>query len=110
MLDLKSRRSNKSIVPAAQQPLVGKYFHSIENKDGHNIVQWQGQVMQQINPEVYLVELFEWLTGSSSFSKLVPLAEMLHWQFYDDAEQMKDWYEHSYRPPEPKRKRYPQVS
>ena len=110
MLDQKSRRSDRSLSVNQQPPLIGKYFHSIEKKDGRDVVQWQGQVMQQISQEVYLVELFEWITGSDSYGKLVPLSDMLQWQFYESNEQMNDWYEHSYRPPEPKTKRYPQVS
>lgn len=106
MMDQKSRRSDRS-----QPTLVGRYFHSIEkNDDGRNVVQWQGQVVEKISDEVYLVELFDWITGSASVYKLVPLHVMLSWQFYNDAESMNDWYEHSYRPPEPKTKRYPQVS
>ena len=105
------RHSKSQRTDTKSGPLVGRYFHSIEkNDDGRNVVQWQGQVIEKISDEVYLVELFEWITGSDSYGKLVPLSDMLQWQFYESNEQMNDWYEHSYRPPEPKTKRYPQVS
>lgn len=78
---------------AATEPLdpgslVGSFFHS---GDDH---QWQGCVVAEPAPGVYLVELFEWFTGSANFQRLVRITDMADWQFYDDIEWMKNTYEY----------------
>ena len=35
--------------------LVGRYFHSFKETDGHKVVDGQGQVVEQINDKYYLV-------------------------------------------------------
>ena len=66
--------------------LVEKYFHSFVN----GIRTWQGQVIQQVTSEVYLVQLFEWLEGQQTDQVLVTLSTMVaqEWRFYDT---QKDW-------------------
>jgi hypothetical protein len=73
--------------------LIGKHFHSFQG-DGH--LKWQGQVVGSITGEVYLVQLFEWVTGAESNLRLVKLEEMLSWDFYQTREDMKQTYEMKY--------------
>lgn len=64
--------------------LVGSFFHSDQRRG------WQGCVLAEVAPQVYLVELFEWMMGSSSAQKLVPLADMMEWSFYDTSEWLQN--------------------
>lgn len=72
----------------ASDSLVGSFFHSADPPG------WQGCVVAEPHPGVYLVELFSWMMGESSNQELVTLAEMTDWQFYDTAEWMNNVYEH----------------
>lgn len=76
-----------SLVPAS---LVGSYFHS------GAVPGWQGCIVAEPAPGVYLVELFSWLTGDSTSQHLVPIDRMVAdgWQFYDIAEWMRNTYDH----------------
>ena len=67
--------------------LVGSFFHSDAERG------WQGCVVAEPAPGIYLVERFEWLVGGSSDQTLVRIEDMLGWQFYDDQEWMKNSYE-----------------
>lgn len=71
--------------------LVGSFFHGTADRS------WQGCVVAEVAPQVYLVELFEWIAGSSSEQKLVRLEEMLGWRFYDDAKWMNNAYDNGVR-------------
>jgi hypothetical protein len=66
--------------------LIGKHFFSIENKKP----KWQGIVIGQPQPGFYLVQLFDWLMGKPGVQKLVPIAEMRTWFFYENADEMCD--------------------
>jgi len=68
--------------------LVGTYFHSGSERG------WQGCVVAEPAPGFFLVETFEWVTGSSHDQRLVRTEDMLGWSFYDDAEWMNNAYEH----------------
>lgn len=61
--------------------LVGSFFHADVTR------QWQGCVVAEPAPGVYLVELFDWIAGSSTHQRLVPIEEMTGWSFYDS----DDW-------------------
>ena len=69
-------KSNKNIDDFC---LLGEFFHSI-NKDTGNI-EWQGIVIRR--PEVgwYLIELFEWFTGTPNVRRLVRIEDMTE-RFY----------------------------
>lgn len=73
-------------LPLLPDSLVGSYFHGTADKG------WQGCVVAEVAPQVYLVELFSWFVGDSTSQHLVPLAEMTGWSFYDDARWMNDAY------------------
>ena len=62
--------------------LVGSFFHS-DAQHG-----WQGCVVGEPSPGIYLVELFSWIDGGSTEQRLVRLDDMSKWAFYDTAEWM----------------------
>lgn len=70
--------------------LAGQFFHSI--KDGK--VEWQGLIIGSPEPGWYLVQLYEWISGSESCRKLVNFSDMHGWMFYDDAEAWRFSYEY----------------
>jgi len=82
---MKTNRVSKNV-----NPLVGQFFHSIENGD----VKWQGLVLGNPESGWYLVRLFEWLTGSPTVNRLVKIEEMSQWLFYSNSEEMAFSYEH----------------
>jgi hypothetical protein len=82
------RLSVVALAPLAPDSLVGSFFHS-DAKRG-----WQGAVVAEPHPGVYLVELFEWIAGSSTSQHLVRIEDMAGWQFYDTAEWMDSVYNH----------------
>jgi hypothetical protein len=76
------------VKPLSHDSLVGSFFHSDHTRG------WQGCVVAEPHPGIYLVELFEWIVGSSSTQKLVRFEDMADWQFYDTAEWMTNEYTH----------------
>jgi hypothetical protein len=69
---------------------VGMFFHSL--KDGE--VHWQGTVLSSPEQGWYLVQLFEWFSGSPNVCRLVRFEDMQDWLFYPDCEAMKFSYEY----------------
>jgi hypothetical protein len=57
-------------------------------------------VRARIEVGIYLIQYFEWFIGEASTLALVRIEDMLNWQFYEDIEHMKFWYEHRYRKPD----------
>lgn len=68
--------------------LVGTYFLGTAENG------WQGAIVAEPSPGVYLCELFGWAVGESIEQRLVRLEDMAAWHFYDDAEWMRNAYEH----------------
>lgn len=66
--------------------LVGSYFHS------GWVLGWQGRVVAEVAPTVYLVETFSWIDGSAYNQTLIKLEDMDDWVFYDDVDWMTDAY------------------
>lgn len=64
--------------------LVGSFFHGTAER------RWQGCVVAEPSPGVYLVELFSWASGQPTEQRLVRLADMAEWSFYDSAEWMNN--------------------
>lgn len=77
-----------TVIKAPWRPdsLVGSFFHSTHMRG------WQGCIVAEPAPGVYLVETFGWLAGESTGQHLVRLEEMGGWTFYDDAEWMNNAY------------------
>ncbi|GJF06569.1 GIY-YIG nuclease family protein [Pseudonocardia sp. D17] len=67
--------------------LVGSFFHGDVER------QWQGCIVAEPAPGMYLVELFSWFSGGSTEQRLVPIADMVTWTFYDSSAWMVDAYE-----------------
>jgi len=72
--------------------LLGSYFHSDDDRG------WQGWVIGEPHPGVFLVELFSWIDGSANGQKVVPIAEMSEWEFFDTSEEMRHAYENRVAP------------
>lgn len=70
--------------PFDRRSLVGSFFHSDPQRG------WQGCVVAEVAPQVYLVETFDWLACASYDQQLVALADMAGWTFYDTAEWLRN--------------------
>ena len=102
-----------------QSVLVGRYFHSFKEVGGHKIVDGQGQVVEQINDKYYLVRL-DWRVGTGSVQQVVVLEEMIGWHFYENVEDMREWFKRAHKednakippilpPPKLKRRQPPRI-
>jgi hypothetical protein len=82
------RNRERDAVGQALDPksLVGSYFY------GDPTRQWQGTVVAEAAPTVYLVEIHDWLVGASLHQELVRLEDMAGWRFYDTSEWMSNAY------------------
>ena len=76
--------------------LVGRYFHSFKEMDGHKVVDGQGQVVEQINDKYFLVRL-DWRVGTGSVQQVITLEEMLGWHFYENVEDMREWLKRAHK-------------
>jgi len=88
----KSRKDRLSVVtdptdaPFIRDSLIGSYFL------GDVTAQYQGCVIAEPCPGIYLVELFDWLIGESSEQRLVKIERMMNWHFFDEHEWMRNAY------------------
>jgi hypothetical protein len=73
--------------PLDPRSLVGSYFLTDPARG------WQGIVVAEPSPGVYLCELFEWMVGSPTHQQLIPLDDMFGWRFFDNSE----WLDNDYR-------------
>lgn len=89
MTDNRNRLHLASQRDADPDSLIGSFFHGTGKFTGR-----QGCVVAQPHPGIYLVEFFSWLAGDSTHQQLVPIADMIDWRFYDDAEWMNNTYNH----------------
>ena len=76
--------------------LVGRYFHSFKEMDGRKVVDGQGQVVEQINDKYYLVRL-DWRVGTGSVQQIITLEEMIGWHFYENVEDMREWFKRAHK-------------
>lgn len=95
-----AQTSTYSDAPLTISGLVGRHFHSWrERKDDDSefvtvrrglVLEWQGHVVEQIDDDIYLVELYSWWDGCSDGSqRMVRLDDMRLWTFYDSALEMQ---------------------
>lgn len=68
--------------------VVGRFFHST------HVEGWQGRVISEPRPGVYMIETYDWLGGLVWDETLRPIEQMSGWSFYDSAEEMRECYEH----------------
>jgi hypothetical protein len=78
-----------------EHSLVELWFHSFTNDKNHPF-EWQGRVVKEERPGVYLVQLFEWIEGYASELKVVELSDMKGWVFYKTNEEMNFAYRRFY--------------
>lgn len=73
--------------------LVGSYFHTFtRGEDNKKRFQYQGCVVAEPHPGVYLVETFDWIVGAASCQYLKRIEDMSEWHFYDDDKWMNNYY------------------
>lgn len=77
---------------ALTHPLVGRWFHSYDPAQP-TVIRWQGQVLAEVAPALFLVQLFDWIIGEPSKQILVPLADMATWSFYNNNQAMNNAYD-----------------
>lgn len=81
--------------PTEWADLVGKFFHTF-CVGGR--AQTQGRIMARLDDGYYMIQMFEWLTGSPSFTgtKLVHISAMAqeHWAWYATNEDMREAYQY----------------
>ena len=75
----------------AKHPLVGKFFHSLEADK--KTLKWQGQIIDEVAPGVFLVQLYEYVAGGKSNQVIVPISEMAYWPIYETNDEMREAYE-----------------
>lgn len=65
---------------APSDPLVGRgalYF------DQNRELRWQGEVIARVEPGHYLIQFYRLLDGAEVGQKILPVSELLDWDFYD---------------------------
>lgn len=72
--------------------IIGKYFHTFPGGK----LTWQGQVLNQLAPGKYLVQLYEWFLGGLDDEIIVTIDRMIdeRWNFYSHQD---DWREEANR-------------
>jgi hypothetical protein len=69
---------------AAKDFPVGMFFHT---RDARREIEWQGRVLR-VNDQFALVQLYSWLDGAATESRMVPIRDLLDWSFYATA---REW-------------------
>ena len=64
--------------------------------DGDKVVDGQGRVVEQINDKYFLVRL-DWRVGTGSVQQVITLEEMLGWHFYENVEDMREWFKRAHK-------------
>jgi hypothetical protein len=101
-MDAKTPHTKPALKVTEPIGLVGRYFH-IWDAEGY--ISRQGRVIAQIDPTHYLVQFYEWFVGEASTLHIYTLDTMTTprpeedhglgaWQFYEDAEHWRFWFEH----------------
>ena len=78
-------------------PLTGKFFHTTRVCNcGRPRAMWQGHILAVLDPDILLVELFDWLMGEPSGQELIRLTNFMSRDpiLYDHAEDMTHSVEH----------------
>lgn len=80
--------------PLSPTSLVGSFFLAGPTEQNPDLPGWQGCVIAEPRPGLYLVELFSWFMGDSTNQQLVAIEDMAGWEFFDTSEWMVNAYEH----------------
>lgn len=88
----KGRRAGLEGMELNPTSLVGSWFHRVT--DGE--VDWQGVIVSEPAPGVFLVEVDRSIKGIDVLQTLVPIREMIEgeheWRFYDADHTMREAY------------------
>ena len=68
-----------------QTKFEGHYFVVCADRDD-----WQGQVLSEIAPGVFLVQLYSWIDGEPTDRRVVEISAMASWRFYETAAQWRE--------------------
>lgn len=81
------------------QKLVGQYFHTYEFSKRTNQLEIvnQGCIEGKVTDEYYICQLFSFMDGSTTNSKLVHIKDMKDWRLYKTNTLMNEKYEY-YQP------------
>ena len=76
------------------QKLVGQYFHTYKynNETNQLEIENQGCVEGKVTDEYYICQLFSFIDGSETNSKLVHIKDMKDWKFYKTNTLMNEKY------------------
>ena len=77
------------------QKLVGQYFHTYkyDNETNQLEIENQGCVEGKVTDEYYICQLFSFIDGSETNSKLVHIKDMKDWKLYKTNTLMNEKYE-----------------
>jgi len=91
--DCNAGKGANRVPPTLARLLIGKFFHTF---DAEGYVNKQGRFAACIEPNGYLVEYFEWFTGSFNGRYLIQADAPIKggWAIYDTDEAMRDAYEY----------------
>lgn len=85
--------------PKTDGSLVGKWFHTTTTCEcpcHARVAAWQGQIISEPGPGIYLIELYEWFVGQPSGQEFITLADFMARNpvLYDTNEDMRFSYHH----------------
>src|SRR5579863_3690707 len=80
------------------ESLIGKFFHSYDKETGL-VMSWQGHVIGEPTPGIFLVQLFSWIMGEPTDQLVIPISQIVeeHWKFYDTHDEWNFAYQHRYK-------------
>ncbi len=65
--------------------MIDLYFLTPHERFGWPACHWQGQVLSEVTPGMYLVQLYSWATGVATNQALARLDDMTSWVFFTDS-------------------------
>ncbi|SEJ87315.1 hypothetical protein [Paraburkholderia diazotrophica] len=91
-------KDEKEVTFSEASGLVGRFFHVMHGRR----IRYQGRVVAQIDATRYLCQFYEFLLGQPNTLHVFNLDDMVwkdgegaaSFQFYDDAEHWRNWFEH----------------
>jgi hypothetical protein len=76
---------------ASKSGLCGLWFHSLNGGK----IKWQGQVVRDVPPDAYAVQLYSWIMGEQLEITVVKASDMDEWRFYEtDSDMRYAFYRH----------------
>lgn len=91
----RNRKDYVSVCELSAETLVGSWFHALEE----DVIVWQGIVVAEPQPGVYLLHVDTLEPGARNVQRLVGLEKMVDdednasdWRFFDTEEQARNAY------------------